>query len=232
MPSLPQSLLALQITDDEIDALRRRIRSLQFELGDDSALADSRARLEGAQAALAAAQRAVANGEMTLETLNRTIALLEKRLYDGSIHTAREATSVEEELRHRRADRVSCEDALLEAMESVESAREELEHAQRRIADVQAEHDRRTPAIKTEGRDATARLKVMQERRAALVAAAPASILSRYEHLTAATRPAVVPIHNGVCGGCGVAVPTGVRQKAVAGDIVQCLNCNRLLVDE
>lgn len=231
MPTVHQSLLALQAADDELDACRRRIRALRAELADEGPIAAMRAAVETAQADLAGAQKAIGDGEQALDSVNRTIAKLEKRLFDGSIHNAREAESVEEELGHRRAQRGAAEDAVLAAMERAEAAQAAITAAQARLAEAERARAERLPALKAEGRDATARVKVLEERRGALAAAAPQRLLTTYEHLRAAHAPAVATVNGGACGACGVAVPSAMRQRIAADEPLACLNCTRLLVE-
>jgi hypothetical protein len=76
MPTIPQSLLALQETDDDLDATRRRIRALQAELSDESAVAAARTALDASEAELSAAQSAARESEQALDKLTRTIAML------------------------------------------------------------------------------------------------------------------------------------------------------------
>ncbi len=229
MPSQQQALQALQRADKEIETTRQRIRALQAELADEGALTTARARAGAARDELAAAEKAVRDGETTLERLDRAIAMLSKRLYDGSIHNAKEVASVEDELRHRRDERGATEDRVLAGMERVEEA--QAAHSSAGAASTAAEGARatRVPALKAEGRDATARLKTLQEQRAALAAAAPPPILARYDRVRAVTQPAVVALNHGNCGGCGVAVHTALQQKIAADELIQCLNCGRLL---
>lgn len=231
MSTLQQSLRALQAFDTDVETERQHIRSLQAELADERSLQEARAAYDRASATLKAAQTAVKDGEQKLERLARAIATFQTRLYDGSIHNAREAVSMEDELRHHQAERAATEDAVLAAMEQVETAQAQAAQAERTLQQVERERSERVPAIKAEGRAATARLRTLQEQRAALAAAAPPAILSRYERLRAATRPAVVGIVGGNCGGCGVAIPTAQGQKVNSGELVQCLNCNRILVE-
>src|ERR687883_812786 len=173
MSSLQQSLLALQAADTELEACRSRSRALQAELADESPLAAARAALESARAEHAAGETAIRDGEKAIERLNRTIAALDKRLYDGSIHTAREATSVQEELAHRRSELSATEDTVLAAMERTESAQAAVVVAQERLAAAEQERARRVPALKAEGREVTARARALQQRRAALAGAVP-----------------------------------------------------------
>jgi uncharacterized protein len=231
MSSLQQSLLALQAADTELEACRSRIRALQAELADESPLAAARAALARARAEQAAGETAIRDGEKAIERLNRTIAALDKRLYDGSIHTAREATSVQEELAHRRGELSATEDAVLTAMERTESAQAAVVVAQERLAAAEQERARRVPALKAEGREVTARARALQGRRAALATALPADLLARYQRLHAAHPPAVVAIRGGTCSGCSVAVPTAMQQRVAAGEIIQCLSCGRLLAE-
>jgi predicted nucleic acid-binding Zn-ribbon protein len=231
MSSLQHSLLALQAADTELEACRSRIRALQAELADESPLAAARAALERARAEHAASETAIRDGEKAIERLNRAIAALDKRLYDGSIHTAREAASAQEELTHRRGELSATEDAVLTAMERTESAQAAVVVAQERLAAAEQQRARRVPALKAEGREVTARARALQERRAALAAALPADLLARYQRLHAAHPPAVVAIRGGTCSGCRVAVPTAMQQKVAAGEILQCLSCSRLLAE-
>ena len=224
-------MLALQAADAELEACRNRIRALQTELANESPLAAAQATLESARAEHAAGETAIRDGEKAIERLNRTIAALDKRLYDGSIHTAREAASVQEELAHRRAELSATEDAVLAAMESTESAQASVVVAQERLAAAEQERARRVPALKAEGREVTARARALQERRAALAATLPTDLLARYQRLHAAHPPAVVAIRGGTCSGCGVAVPTAMQQRVAAGEIIQCLSCGRLLAE-
>lgn len=231
MPSLQQSLRALQSVDTEIEACRRRIRALQAELADEKALTAARAAAETARAELRAVEQAIGDGEQALERLDRTIAMLQKRLYDGSIHNAKEATSLEEELQHRRVERGATEDAVLAAMERAESAQPAAAAARERLTTVEQARAARLPALKAEGRETTARLQAVQQQRAAVAAAAPPALLARYERLHTSTPPAVVTLHAGSCGGCGVAVPTALQQKVAADELVQCISCGRILVE-
>ncbi len=229
MTSIMRSLLALQATDSEIETLRGRVRSLQVALADGSLLARARQGAETAQIEATAAGQTLRASEERLERLGQTIAKLEKRLYDGSIHNEREAKSVQEELEHRRADRGATEDAVLAAMERVEAAQDALTTATARLSESESGEARRISTLKADGRAAMARLKTLQDQRGALAGAAPPALLSRYERLRVATHPAVVAIHDGSCGGCGVAVPTGMQQKVGADQLMQCINCNRIL---
>lgn len=231
MPSLQQSLRALQSVDTEIDTCRRRIRALQAELGDERSLLAARGAAETAQASLSALDKTIREGEQTLERLDRTIAMLQKRLYDGSIHNAKEATSTEEELQHRRLERDATEESTLGAMERAETAQQTAVATHERLVALETARAARLPVLKAEGREATARLQALQQQRGAVAAAAPPALLARYERLHAATPPAVVTLHAGACGGCGVAVPTARQQKVAADELVQCDNCGRILVE-
>jgi len=229
MHSQQQALTALQTLDHDIEVYRQRIRALQAELADEGTLATARARAQTAQTELVAAETAVHSGEAALERLDHTIAMLSTRLYDGSIHNAKEAASVEDESRHRRDERGATEDRVLAAMEQVEAA--QATDAAARTALTAAEESRtaRVPHAKAEGREATTRLKAMQEQRTALASAAPPALLARYERVRASTPPAVVALNHGSCGGCGVAVSTALQQKVAADELIQCINCGRLL---
>lgn len=231
MPSVNRILLDLQSLDDDLRAGRARLAALRRELGDDTTLQEARAALAASQELLADADRQIVAGEARIESLNTIIAKLEKRLFDGSIHNAREADSAQEEIVRRRDDHGATEDAVLAAMERADAARGALAAAQTRLADAERERAECVATTKAAGRALTARAGAWQERRTLLAAAVPPAIVARYERLRAGHAPGVVAIHDGACGGCGVAVPTSMRQRVAADEQVQCPNCMRLLAE-
>ena len=232
MVSSHQPLLALHLADVEIDALRGRVRALQAALTEAKALDTARREAVAAAAERAAAAQALASDEAHLESLTRAIGMLRKRLYDGSLHTAREAASVEDELRHRQAERERTEDAVLAAMERLDTANPSLADAMRRQAELEAAEPARLSGIKAQGRESMARVQALQAERARQAAAVGAVDLARYERLRTANPPAVAVLHAGICGGCGVALPTALTQKVVQGEILQCLGCGRIMAHE
>lgn len=225
-----QTLLNLQITDTEIETLRRRVRTLQAALADQSHLVKARTARDAAQQAFTQTTAALRAAETKLSTLTATIAKLEKRLYDGSIHNEREAHSVEDELRHRRADKAVTEDSVLTAMEEVETTQQTATTATARLDELERGQAGHISTLKAEGRETMAKLQTRQEQRAALSASLPPAALTIYDKLKTSLQPVVVSITpEGSCGGCGVAVPSGIRQHAGGGDIVRCINCTRIL---
>ncbi len=230
MTTLHQSLLALQALDAEIDSCKRRIAALKAELADDTAVARARKVAESARADYERCRKTVAEGEARLSDLSATIGRLERRLFDGTIHNVREAASVEEELGFRRREREQLEEAVLGEMERLDELRPSVDKAESDLANLERQRSQRVSAVKAEGRAATERLNQLQAQRNALASSAPASILSRYEQLHRGAPPAVVRLNGGNCGACGVTIPTATRQKVASDELVQCPNCQRLLV--
>ncbi len=225
-----QTLLNLQITDTEIETLRRRVRTLQAALTDQSHLTKARTARDAALQASVQAREALRAAETKLSTLTAAITKLEKRLYDGSIHNEREAHSVEDELRHRRAEKLVTEDSVLTTMEEVDTTRQAATAAATSFDEMERDQPGRISALKAEGRDTMAKIQARQEHRVALSAALPPAALTLYDKLKAGLQPVVVSITpEGSCGGCGVSIPSGMRQHAAGGAIERCINCTRIL---
>jgi predicted nucleic acid-binding Zn-ribbon protein len=91
----------------------------------------------------------------------------------------------------------------------------------------------RTDALKLAG-ELQATTAVLEERRQALIAGTSLSLRDRYEGaLRAGLRPAVVPIHQAACSGCGEPLTETARRSILeAVQIVSCSGCGRLVYDQ
>ncbi len=65
---------------------------------------------------------------------------------------------------------------------------------------------------------------------AELRAIVPEVVLGHHDRLLMKGKKSVVPVHNTVCGGCFLALPTGEKEKiALYKDIHICQSCGRYL---
>lgn len=115
---------------------------------------------------------------------------------------------------------------------------EELERHTSLLAEVEAEHLALERELKScdeslQERLAKARadLEALTLRRNEAGRQVPAPVFSRYEFIRERLRhPVIVPVHDGVCSGCNIAIPPqNYIELQRASQILSCPNCQRLM---
>ena len=88
--------------------------------------------------------------------------------------------------------------------------------------------------LRTELTQVQESLRRCEEERAALAGSVPSSLLSRYERIRGhGNGQAVVPVTNGVCGGCFRRLPPQVALEVrTEQEIISCQFCGRMLYAE
>lgn len=79
--------------------------------------------------------------------------------------------------------------------------------------------------------EARTRLEELEKRRAVTGSEVPAPVLSRYEFIRLRLEhPVIVPVDDGICAGCHIAIPPQVFIELQRGQqILSCPNCQRLI---
>lgn len=109
------------------------------------------------------------------------------------------------------------ENTLNEIELSWTTTKEELEHKQ--------------AGLEAYLKDAQSRLAKLESSRAATISDIPQPILERYEFIRRRlSHPVIVPVTDGVCGGCHIVVPPQTYIELQGGHkIINCPNCQRLI---
>ena len=193
---------------------------------------------------------AAENGELDLERLDMLqrqhrierevtgiearLAELDGKLYGGAITTAREASTLQEEIEHLRRRQDDLESDVLELMEALEPLDE-------RLAELVGLGIREEASISEALRDlSTAEAVVADElaqsaaRRETAVAQLGVEVLDRYEKNRAAFgSSAAVRFSGADCKGCPLTMPAVEADRVRAlpsGTLVDCSECGRLVV--
>ena len=136
----------------------------------------------------------------------------------------REMDNMERQNRSREEERVALqeerniqENNLKEVDETWTSLKAELEVKQANLAERLAEAD--------------GKLDELEKTRSVTGSEVPAPVLSRYEFIRRRLEhPVIVPVDNGVCAGCHIAIPPQVFIELQRGQqILSCPNCQRLI---
>jgi predicted nucleic acid-binding Zn-ribbon protein len=224
------TLWALQ----QVDAHLAAVRAAAAALDDGTALraeADA-ARREAAEAAarLHAGQAALRDHELRLSGTEAKQRKIEGDLYGGRVSNPKELASLQEELGMLARTRDGLEDRILSLLDEVETLRE-------RAAAADAARDALDQRLAAHLAVYAAERSRLAAETAALVAERTASaarveprLLKRYEGIAAQEGGVgIVAIHEGRCGGCHNALPTGFVTRVREGQVVICERCRRIL---
>jgi predicted nucleic acid-binding Zn-ribbon protein len=224
------ALLTMQRLDEELAHHRAEVAALEAALARDEELERRRARADAARQERMDADLAARQAEGEAADVRQRAARLEKRLYDGSVGNPQELMGMQAELGTLKQKLDDAETSLLERMEEADAAGTAFDDAtsavQAREQERESEHGPRTVRL-GELRAAAAELEAA---RGEAVADLDAADLRTYERVAAKRTPAVVRLAGESCGGCHLPIGISEARAVKAGSVVQCSNCDRILV--
>ena len=224
-------ILTLQGFDDEAAGLHAGLTDAEQRLLGDPELVESRRVLEEAEATLKAVRGDQRRLEDEVARLRDKIAPEEKRLYDGSVRSPKELTSIQHELEALTAQRSKFEDQLLEALAKLELATAARQAAAARVRHLEATWEQQSQQLRHDAARLKAAIAAVDLRRETQKAKISPRAFQMYEDLRRRKGGlAVARTQGGACTGCRVSLPDAVRKKVFSPIfIVQCPNCERIL---
>lgn len=229
-PEMPQ-LFALHEVDARILELDRAMRKLDNGDAAKATLLAARRELARRDETLKRARVALGDAETSLKANETKQQQLDKRLYGGSVASAREAEAVEHEISDLKEKAGALETSILESMEGIESGEAALEQQkgvvatrETELADILAAYAQRTSALQAQSAAA-------QAERVPAEAAVSKPVLAQYNSARKRTKDTGVALLEGVtCCGCRMQVPGfAINHLASTQDLVPCDNCGRFL---
>lgn len=229
--SLVGDVVALQAIDDEAASLRASLEEVQQRLQGSVQLEAARHELAEAGAALAAARREQRATEAEIESLTARIDPEEKRLYDGSVKSPKELSSIQHELDLLKQKRFALEDVLLENLTRLEGLEAEQQRAATAAASLEADWAQQRQSLEQQSQRLGALIASSDAKRAAQESRIEPRVLATYERVRLRRGGmAVARVQGGNCAGCRISLPEAIRKRAYnAETITQCPNCERIL---
>jgi predicted nucleic acid-binding Zn-ribbon protein len=224
-------LRRLQAGDEQVGALRSDIAAIEAVQRGDAELDRRRVSAATASAARRDADAQAAAVESELETLQKRVRSLDRRLYDGSVHNPQELLEMQRALETMRERAAAVEGHAFELLEAAEAAGADERSA---TLEVSVRESRRAEEMGPLQQRRTARLGELElaaSAREAAAAAVDPGDLRLYDRVSSRRTPAVVRLDGDSCGGCRLPLSIDERHAVRTGaDIVQCPNCDRILV--
>ncbi len=227
--SVASRLHQLQAIDLEVIDKRRLLLDIVNRLERSEALVAAEAEFKARESSLNVARSSQRQLEYDVDDLSAKVRDLNSRLYGGSVHNPKELMSLQQDIDGMKKRRSQKEEELLEAMGVLETAEADAAALRGRIAQLKHEWDTEREGLSTDRTTVESALARLLEARKAARLELGDEVNRVYDHLVQTKGVAVVQVEQGRCKGCNLTVPTGLWQKARAGELVQCGSCGRIL---
>jgi predicted nucleic acid-binding Zn-ribbon protein len=227
-----QTILILQDRDARRVALEAQIKGIPIDIAlverhiseEKSALDIARIELKELESKKKLLETEIGSAEQTLAKY---------RTQQLSIRKNDEYQALGHEIETVQAQISEFEGRELEIMFAIDGAKKKFAAAEVAAKQNIAGHEARIRALRERGESLKAELKIAQDEVGAARAQVAAPWLKAYERMALRGLPAVVPIHDGKCGGCHLKVSSEVesaaRGKNADGLPAFCDQCNRIV---
>ncbi len=224
-----KQLVVLQEVDDkilvdeqELEDLPRRLEELEARcerVKEDLAVTDDKVTILESQ-----------RKKMTFEIEENTATLKKSKNKLMMAANTREYHAMMREIDNLEKMNQGKEEENVTLLEALQVQQEEQGVLTAEFAKVEEELKTRQAGIKKETAAIKKRLSGHMTTRKKACSVIPAPVLGRYEFIRSRiSNPVIVPVDNGVCGGCHIQVPPQVFHDLQKGEqIISCPNCRRL----
>ncbi|MEM0896278.1 MAG: C4-type zinc ribbon domain-containing protein [Verrucomicrobiota bacterium] len=228
-----EDIKKLLIIQDRDQAISRNEKELTRLPGEEELarqkLAGDNAAVETADKAVKENAIAIKNLEIDVETRRDTITKLKTQQYETKKNEEFQALTNEIERYGKEIEKL--EDEELELMETAETLKADLGNAREKQGETQELVDEDLAQIDLRKKNRESELEELRKDRAELAGEMDEATLDRYTRIFAKKGDAaVVPLNNGICGGCHMKV-TNATFSAVKNEkeIAYCEQCGRIL---
>ena len=224
-------LRQLQALDDQIDAERARVATIDVTLHDRSEFEAAKQRHLDAAGPVRAFEAEQKDLELKLGTARNQLAEGEQKLYSGKVSNPRELGDLQSRSADLRKQIASGEADELQAMEQLETARGELQEAERALRTIVAARRTLETELLAERKSLVASIRAVTAARDQMRTQLEAPTLRTYDRLRVRHGgSAVAEVKQRICLGCRVTLIGAFEQRLRQGDqLINCQSCGRFL---
>jgi predicted nucleic acid-binding Zn-ribbon protein len=224
-------IVTLQTIDDEATAYRAALEDVERRLRGNEELDAARRELAVTDSALMAVRREQKALEAQIEGLTAKIEPEEARLYSGAVTSPKELSGIQHELESLKQRRAGFEEQLLDVFSRVEIAERERGLSAKAVTRLDAIWERDQQDLRRESKRLGELIARVQRKREEQQLRLTPRSLQVYEDVRRRKGGmAIAQMRGGVCSGCRIMIPEGLRKRALDSDFpAQCPNCERIL---
>jgi predicted nucleic acid-binding Zn-ribbon protein len=226
-----KQLYELQEVDLEIQRKTEALAQVRSQLGKDDDLVAARSAYDTAKKSLSDLEHQQKTEEWELNELSAKIAVIEKKLYGGSVKNPRELTGFQQDLEILKTQRGEREDKLLALMMDVDASHQDVSLKKGDFEKIERDWKENQQQLSQQQAELDTELANLEQKRNLLAGQIDSDSLSLYEEVRRVKQgQAVAKVVQGRCQGCRISLPVSDQQRARMGqELVQCSNCGRIL---
>ncbi len=226
-----KQLYELQEVDLDIEHKTQSLMQVKSQLGKDDDLVAARSALDAAKKHLSDLEHQQKTEDWELKDLVAKIAVVEKKLYGGSVKNPRELAPFQQDFEILKTQRGEREDKLLALMMDVESAQQDISLKKSEFEKIERMWQENQQKLSQQQTEMEIELAELAQNRNLLAAEIDAATLSLYEEVRRMKQgQAVAKVMQGRCKGCRISLSMSDQQKARMGqELAHCSNCGRIL---
>jgi predicted nucleic acid-binding Zn-ribbon protein len=226
-----KQLYELQEVDLEIQRRTEALAQVRGQLGKDDDLVAARSAYDMTKKHLTDLEHQQKTEEWELSELDAKIAVVEKKLFGGSLKNPKELIAFQQDLDILKTQRGGREDKLLALMMDVESSQQDVSLKKSDFGKVDREWRENQQTLQQQQTELEAELSALEQKRSLIAGQIDSDSLSLYEEVRRVKQgQAVAKVVQGRCQGCRISLPVSDQQRARMGqELVQCSNCGRIL---
>jgi predicted nucleic acid-binding Zn-ribbon protein len=226
-----KQLYELQEVDLEIQRRTEALTQVRGQLGKDDDLVAARSAYDTVKKRLTDLDHQQKTEEWELGELGAKIAVVEKKLFGGSLKNPKELMAFQQDLDILKTQRGEREDKLLALMMDVESSQQDVSLKKGDFEKVDREWRESQQKLSQQQAELETELAALEQKRNLLAGQIDSESLSLYEEVRRVKQgQAVAKVVQGRCQGCRISLPVSDQQRARMGqELVQCSNCGRIL---
>ena len=226
-----RQLYELQEVDLEIEAKREALASVESQLGESVAVIEAQAALAKERQRLAELEKTLRLGEGELEDLQAKAAILEKKLYGGSVRNPKELMDLQGQVEHLKKAENDYENSLFDIMAEIDVVKTSIETKTEGLKKMEEDWRQGQSGLAKEQAVLSASLARLGQTREELVARIDPASLELYQQLRGQRQGrAVAKVERGMCQGCRIVLAMSELQRTRTGQrLVQCGSCERIL---
>jgi len=224
-------LARLQKVDLQIDHINARLKEIERQLKENSAVREAEKNLKDADTEVAKCNRLLKNAEDAVEAQRLKIEVNETSLYGGKIHNPKELQDLQNDIASLKRHLASLEDDQLNAMVALDEMEASAKKAAIALTSAQAQFISQNADLVGERAKINENLaRLAGERDAALKPLTDDSI-AIYRRLRDQKRGIAVALaEDGACTACGSELrPEEMQSARSPNTIVYCSSCGRIL---
>ena len=226
-----KQLYQLQKIDLEISSNEELLRNVRYKLADDSIVNHAKNTIGKIESNIANQKVTRRDIELSIQTIQNKIDIIEGKLYGGTIINPRELSAYETERNLLQQQRSPKEDKLLELLVSIDECDLLHKTAQSKLVEIEKKRDIDHSLLRESEQSILDTLTHQTMFRKETIQDIDPSDLSLYESLRKIRKgQAVAKVEKGKCQGCHLTLSTTeLKRIKNAIGFVQCSSCKRIL---